>query len=112
MKLCLKLMILGCSGAAFAMAAGCRRGDQEVNVTMDTPPLLESNPNAKAVEVVFPREERQSDDTLNKFIEDALATCASGDYDRFRQLFGATYNPPNKADFDKIWYEVKNVRVL
>src|SRR5205814_8947672 len=87
---------------------------QDEDNSIDQPPLSSSDPAAKRPVVYFPSDIRAKIDdiSLNKFVEDTLTICASGDYDRFRQLFGPSYTPPDKSDFDKIWYNVKNVQVV
>jgi hypothetical protein len=93
------------------MLSGCGKGDSQQD-SLDLPSNVKVNPKAPAPTVAFPRELQKDDSTLNKFIEDALSICAEGDYDRFRQLFGAAYAPPTKEDFDKIWAGVKSIEIV
>ena len=91
--------------------AGCHKSNQQDDNSIDQPPLAQIEPEAKKPTVYFPRGFLTPDIKLNKYIEDALSICASGDYDGFRQLFGPSYSPPNKSDFDKIWHNVKSVQI-
>jgi hypothetical protein len=89
----------------------CQRSADE-DVSIEVPKITDKDPNANRPLVYFPSRCQTEDITLNKFIEQALVVCAQGDYDGFRQLFGTSFTPPSKTDFERIWYNVVNVEVV
>ncbi len=93
---------------------GCRCG-RDINVSdgpeINKPPLSKEDPDAPRPAVLFPPALRQTDPTLNAFIERVLTICSRGDYDGFRELFGSAYEPTREEQFKKVWYGVESVEV-
>lgn len=79
---------------------------------IDTPTIVEEKPDAPRPAVLFPDSLRAEDATLNRFVEEAMAVCRQGDYDRFRQLFGTAYEPVGLADFRRVWHDVESIEIL
>lgn len=98
---------------AFGSIGGCRcQGSVDENTSIDARPLGEEDPEAPRPTVHFPSYCRMQDPALNKFIEAALETCATGDYDKFRLLFGTEFTPPAASDFERIWKGVQSVEII
>jgi hypothetical protein len=103
----------GCVAALLTVwLAGCKRpagndSDDGIHKT----PIIYKDPNAEAPNVIFPEQFKTEDVALNEFIRKALESCKTGDYDKFRQLFGVASDPPAGAQFDRVWKGVKEIRV-
>ncbi|GMV96885.1 MAG: hypothetical protein HRF43_09175 [Phycisphaerae bacterium] len=105
---------IGPAGAALLLLAatlGCKPSaspeqDDEIKVR----PLGEA-PHAQRPRVLFPDDLHVEDDTVNQFISHALQTVEEGDYDRFRQIFGIHFPPPDEAQFRRVWRSVQEVAV-
>lgn len=92
--------------------AGCKgEASAENDGEIDPPPLIEEYPDKEPPAVLFPEELKTDDVVLNQFIHNGLDCCAKGDYDRFRQLFGVSYQPPDADRFKKLWQGVRLVRI-
>jgi len=91
---------------------GCQKSVEDSDATIDKPPISEKDPKADRPLVQFPQHLQTNEPSLNQFIVSALQTCATGDYDAFRQLFGSSFKPPGPADFERIWYQVQSVEVI
>jgi len=108
------LKVVWAMGLAACSVGGCEcsrdvavGGDAQIDYT----PIADESPEKPRPAVLFDPGCRQEDATLNKFIQDALSTCHRGDYDAFRHLFGATYEPPSEVDFARVWSNVEEIAV-
>ncbi|HOB73022.1 MAG TPA: hypothetical protein PKG54_00725 [Phycisphaerae bacterium] len=107
-------LAVGECAAVFLLAGltGCERNTSTENDGMiDNPPLVDEFQGSPAPTVAFPEHLKTGDVVLNEFIRKALDCCAKGDYDRFRQLFGISYQPPDANQFRKLWQGVKLVKI-
>jgi len=73
--------------------------------------MVQKDPDAARPTVLFPEQFKTDDVLLNTFIRKAMDSCAEGDYDKFRQLFGVTYEPPDGVQFERVWKGVKEIRI-
>lgn len=90
-----------------ALSAACRR-DQE----LDAADQAVEQAKARLEEsLIFPEELRVEDDSVNDFVERAMAGCASGDYERFRGLWGGREEPLPRAEYEQGWQAVQNISV-
>ncbi|UCD27855.1 MAG: hypothetical protein JSV03_12215 [Planctomycetota bacterium] len=79
---------------------------------IERPTMAEINPHAERPYTHFPSDLHTQDVSLNKFIEKALTICEEGDYDSFRQLFGTAYTPTEQKAFERVWHNVRDIRVI
>ncbi len=110
----LVVRILLAAAAVAGSMGGCECGKEEVGEdhnALDRPTITEENPQVERPNVYFPRDLMTEDVSLNKFVDKALNVCYEGDYDGFRQLFGASYKPPKETNFQAIWTQVRSVQV-
>ena len=78
---------------------------------IERPTMAEIDPHAERPYTQFSSDLRTDDVSLNKFVERALKICEEGDYDAFRQLFGTTYTPTEQKAFERVWHNVRDIRV-
>jgi hypothetical protein len=93
---------------------GCKCGKQSAATSEDgieTLPIVVTNPDAPAPTVDFPPRWHAKDASLNAFIASALKIAAEGDYEGFRQLFGAAYPPTGRQEFQRVWHAVQDISV-
>ncbi len=90
-----------------ALNVACRR-DQE----LDAADQAVEEAKARLEEsLIFPPELRAEDDSVNDFVERAMAGCASGDYEQFRSLWGGKEEPLPRAEYEQGWQAVQNISV-
>jgi hypothetical protein len=106
-----KLIWVGLAAAGITGGCKCGGGGSADTATINTPTILETDPEARAPEVVFPDRLRPEDRELNGFIDKAIQVCARGDYDEFRELFSVSYAPPGRSEFTNIWHAISRLEV-
>jgi hypothetical protein len=107
-------MLLWAGALVAGSMGGCKcgkGGGDSAGGTLDTPPIVITNPEAPALVIDFPPRCRSRDTSLNTFIESTLKVAAQGDYDGFRQLFSMAYTPPSRQEFQRIWEAVEAIKV-
>ncbi|RME36469.1 MAG: hypothetical protein D6788_11515 [Planctomycetota bacterium] len=78
----------------------------------DTPETKTNPPPAPKDVLVFPASLHADDEEVNAFVRRAMETCATGDYDRFRLLWSAREEPLPRAEYEKGWQAVQEIRIL
>jgi len=95
--------------AGIFIACDRREPAPQVPVTVESPALVQP---AKPTDVlVFPSALRVSDESVNAFVERAMAACSTGNYDEFRRLWSAQRDPLPRGEFEQGWQAVKTIRV-
>jgi hypothetical protein len=88
--------------------ASCEREPAPTSARPNKP-----TPQAAAASVVeFPAEVQTDDPTVNEFVREAIGTCVSGDYERFRLLWNVREDPFPRGEFERGWKAVRKVTVL
>jgi hypothetical protein len=59
----------------------------------------------------FPEALRVADPAVNAFVTEAMASCASGDYDAFRRLWSAREDPLPRHEYEEAWRAVERIRI-
>lgn len=89
------------------MSGACRRA------APNQPPESQEAPKPDAPSsIVFPDELHAKDDTANAFVEQAMNTCLSGDYDEFRLLWSTRSDPMPRDEFEQGWQAVQQIRLV
>jgi hypothetical protein len=101
----LALFILLC---VVSTSAGCRR--EEETAKSEPVPAQAARPQPADV-LVFPNEMRVEDDSVNVFLERAMAVCTTGDYQAFRLLWSAREEPLPQDEFEEGWQAVREIRI-
>lgn len=65
-----------------------------------------------AAEIDFPESVQADDPAVNDFVRQAIDTCVSGDYERFRLLWNVREDPFPRGEFERGWKAVRKVTVL
>ncbi|HEY3243059.1 MAG TPA: hypothetical protein VGM03_06875, partial [Phycisphaerae bacterium] len=103
---CLGILLL-------SVTAGCRHerpNANSANAGARAPTLRTAH--RSEITIDFPPQLRVADDSVNDFVHNVLATCASGDYDRFRKLWSAREDPFPRDRYERAWRSVRKVTLL
>jgi len=94
---------------------GCKRqatANPDADGDMHKRQNILAHPDWPKPTVEFPQQLQTDDVAVNEFIHSALESCKTGDYDKFRELFGVTADVPEAPQFDHAWQGVKSIRVV
>lgn len=61
--------------------------------------------------IVFPDAQRAEDPTVNEFLQGLMTSCAKGDYMAYRLAVASQYDPLPRANFERVWHAIKEVRI-
>lgn len=89
------------------LGPACRRDDEGSNVQTEGDGV---EPQVRDL-LVFPDELRVDDPSVNEFVEGAMATCASGDYSRFRLLWSVHQDPLPRDEYEEGWQAVRKIKI-
>ena len=62
-------------------------------------------------EIVFPKEVRSDDESLNAFLQHFTEVCLAGEYDEYRLLVSRQIEPVSKQQFEKTYRRVEYVEI-
>lgn len=85
------------------VVVGCEQVDEP------TPDKKPSAPEPQILE--FPAEFHAEDEAVNAFVREVIDTCASGNYEAFRELWSIRDDPFPRDQFHKAWQSVQKVRI-
>ncbi len=95
------------STAMLCSGAGCRRNEAPEGADRSAG----EGPRKPAELLLFSKELRVEDTSVNNFVERAMAECASGDYDRFRRLWSVREDPLSRGEYEEGWQAVRRIRI-
>ena len=61
--------------------------------------------------LVFPDALRVADPSVNAFVERAMTSCGSGDYDSFRLLWSVREDPLPRGEYEQGWKAVQRIHI-
>lgn len=93
--------------AAAIVATGCSSNDDKQEAT---PLAVEQQAKAKDL-LVFADELHTTDESINRFVARAMRVCAAGEYAPFRLLWSVREEPLPRAEYEKGWQAVQEVRI-
>lgn len=105
------MLLIACSLLVGATGCKDRQGSSDETDAINIPPIG-ADPNRDRPRTFFPAELQQADTSFNKFVDDVLQICQTGDYDRFCGLFAAADAPPARDDFARIWRGVSEIKLV
>lgn len=94
-------------GASSFVASACRESNPA-----DVAPTANASTAPPPKRLVFPDALRVEDDSVNRFVEEAMEICVGGDYEPFRLLWSVEYEPIDRAHFEKHWQSIQRIDVL
>lgn len=91
--------------------AACDRHEPTPPLPAAAEPPIPATSARPADLLTFPVELRVPDESVNAFVERAMAACSTGNYDEFRRLWSAQRDPLPRSEFEQGWQAVKTIRV-
>jgi len=82
---------------------GCERQEEKTAAGKPVTPVRDV--------LIFPDSLRVQDESVNEFLSDAMRACISGDYEVFRLLWSAQYDPVTRDQFESAWRAVEKITI-